>query len=215
MAGVDSIVSEPAIAVSCPRCGYDQRGVIAQWTDTCDLDGRCTECGLAFEWARVLNPKKFAPPWSVECARGLRGCIKSCFADIVASCLCRGISGPAWTCRSRSAGDDWQFWLLFLFVLFATTYVIEQTTVAVRVRLIMAEWLQDYPSKEETINDFESQIAEFEAMQRDNGRPLRSWYYSPDEIDAELTRPAGLAGDRAIQSSARTCHQLSAARDDV
>jgi len=51
----------------CPRCGYDQRGAIAQWTDQCPMRGRCSECGLAIEWFEILNPQVLLPGWCVEC----------------------------------------------------------------------------------------------------------------------------------------------------
>jgi hypothetical protein len=38
---------------SCPKCGYDQSGEIARWESECPLAGRCTECGVKFEWAAV------------------------------------------------------------------------------------------------------------------------------------------------------------------
>lgn len=40
---------------SCPRCGYDQSGLVAAWQSSCPLAGTCSECGLEFEWADVLN----------------------------------------------------------------------------------------------------------------------------------------------------------------
>jgi hypothetical protein len=51
----------------CPRCGYDQRGAIVQWTDQCPIRGRCSECGLEFEWFEILNPQIRLPHWCVEC----------------------------------------------------------------------------------------------------------------------------------------------------
>lgn len=35
----------------CPRCGFDQRGHIATWNDTCPLVSRCTECGFDIDWS--------------------------------------------------------------------------------------------------------------------------------------------------------------------
>lgn len=54
------------VAPACPRCGYDLRGAIATWRETCPLQGTCAECGLAMRWAEVLVPEKFEPPWCVE-----------------------------------------------------------------------------------------------------------------------------------------------------
>lgn len=54
---------------SCPRCGYDLTGALDSWTDPSQLGGVCSECGLAFEWVRVLLPEKFVIRWFVEHAR--------------------------------------------------------------------------------------------------------------------------------------------------
>ncbi len=54
---------------ACPRCGYDQSGIVASWRDSCPLEGKCSECGLEFAWADVLNPQLAWPRWSFEHAR--------------------------------------------------------------------------------------------------------------------------------------------------
>jgi len=58
-------LSDPRPA-RCPRCGYDLRGTIDSWGQQCPLNGRCTECGLAFEWSEVMCPTKYEPGWCVE-----------------------------------------------------------------------------------------------------------------------------------------------------
>ncbi len=55
----------------CPRCGYDQSGIIATWAESCPLDGVCSECGLEILWAEVLSPNYAPPAWSYEHARRL------------------------------------------------------------------------------------------------------------------------------------------------
>ncbi|MFN0132842.1 MAG: hypothetical protein ACKVW3_10000 [Phycisphaerales bacterium] len=40
----------------CPRCGYDQAGIVASWAEACPLVGQCSECGLDFAWRDLLNP---------------------------------------------------------------------------------------------------------------------------------------------------------------
>lgn len=50
----------------CPRCGYDQRGVVASWTSCCPLNGVCSECGLEYSWRLLLNPELSIPWWSFE-----------------------------------------------------------------------------------------------------------------------------------------------------
>lgn len=51
---------------SCPRCGYDQSGIIASWQAECPLDGVCSECGLEFPWSELLSEKQVPPAWSFE-----------------------------------------------------------------------------------------------------------------------------------------------------
>jgi hypothetical protein len=54
------------LPIQCPRCGYDQRGEVATWSELCPINGICAECGLDFEWADVLCPDRNAPAWCVE-----------------------------------------------------------------------------------------------------------------------------------------------------
>jgi len=42
----------------CPRCGYDQSGEIARWSEACPLRGVCVECGYEIEWADVLDASR-------------------------------------------------------------------------------------------------------------------------------------------------------------
>ena len=51
---------------ACPRCGYDQRGVIDSWTHSCPLMGVCSECGHTLRWAEVLDPAARLDPWFAE-----------------------------------------------------------------------------------------------------------------------------------------------------
>lgn len=62
---------------ACPRCGYDQSGVVAAWTDRCPLETRCTECGRFFRWAAVLEPGRTTHRWSIEHAYGPRGLLRA------------------------------------------------------------------------------------------------------------------------------------------
>jgi hypothetical protein len=52
--------------IECPRCGYDQRGVVARWTESCPLAGTCSECGLDWQWCDLLSPKLRGTDWFVE-----------------------------------------------------------------------------------------------------------------------------------------------------
>ncbi len=53
----------------CPKCGYDQSGEIATWTESCPIAGTCPECGLDFVWADLLDPSRVDVRWYVEHAR--------------------------------------------------------------------------------------------------------------------------------------------------
>ncbi|GEM_PF-1747591 len=67
----------------CPRCGYDQSGIVDTWTDSCPTEGVCAECGLGFEWATVFAPARFDLPWYVEHGRGVRAWIVRSLKTIV------------------------------------------------------------------------------------------------------------------------------------
>ena len=117
----------------CPRCGYDQRGVVATWTDCCPLYGTCSECGLQFNWANVIVPDKFEPPWCVEFAPRLLGLPRAAVKTFF-------ISFWPWTFWSRlqmSQQVRWRrlalyaFFLLFPLLL---CYVITQAALAARMR---------------------------------------------------------------------------------
>src|SRR5688572_19491648 len=50
--------TESGLPAECPRCGYDLGGSAATWIASCPMAGECSECGLALEWADVLNPAR-------------------------------------------------------------------------------------------------------------------------------------------------------------
>lgn len=62
-----------SITPACPRCGYDQSGEVAAWTDWCPLEGHCPECGTGFAWADLFDPARQDIRWLVEHAPDLRG----------------------------------------------------------------------------------------------------------------------------------------------
>lgn len=47
----------------CPRCGYDLGGLVSLWEEAgcCRLEGRCSECGLGFEWGLIFADSEH--PW--------------------------------------------------------------------------------------------------------------------------------------------------------
>jgi hypothetical protein len=61
-----------SITPACPRCGYDQSGEAAAWTDRCPVHGRCPECGTRFGWADLFDPERQDLGWLVEHAAGVR-----------------------------------------------------------------------------------------------------------------------------------------------
>ena len=64
---------ENGLGTTCPRCGYDLRGVVAAWRESCPLSGTCAECGLTFDWEYILRPNRLTPHWCVEFVPRRRG----------------------------------------------------------------------------------------------------------------------------------------------
>jgi len=58
--------SRPFRLTACPRCGYDLRGVVEAWKESCPLAGVCSECGLRIDWSEFFRTTKPEPAWSVE-----------------------------------------------------------------------------------------------------------------------------------------------------
>ncbi len=54
-------MTPPRPTPECPRCGYDQSGIIAAWKDACPLTTTCSECGYEFLNRDVLSrrPRPF------------------------------------------------------------------------------------------------------------------------------------------------------------
>jgi hypothetical protein len=74
------ITQEPKVGVMtadarvrCPRCDYDQHGVVASWKSSCPLIGRCSECGLDLLWRDLLNPAFAYEPTFFELAKSRFG----------------------------------------------------------------------------------------------------------------------------------------------
>ncbi|MCC5822172.1 MAG: hypothetical protein LAT64_12970 [Phycisphaerales bacterium] len=59
----------------CPRCGYDQSGAVATWTDHCPVEGTCPECGTDYQWSLVFNPSRADIRWLAEQATTSRAMI--------------------------------------------------------------------------------------------------------------------------------------------
>ncbi len=83
MNGSNSMTPAP----QCPRCGYDQSGLVAAWKDAWPLSGTCSECGLTFPWSDVLGARFLGPRWSYE--HGLHPSLGRWFATLARSLLPR------------------------------------------------------------------------------------------------------------------------------
>lgn len=64
--------SPVALTPRCPRCGYNLRGAVESWIESCPIQGACAECGLQFEWGDLLNIKRKRPRWCVEYGRSFQ-----------------------------------------------------------------------------------------------------------------------------------------------
>ncbi len=131
-----------AIRSRCPRCGYDLRGAIAAWSDSCPLDGTCAECGLAFEWAEVLHREKFSPLWCVEFVRERRKFGRACVRTFARSFWPFGF----WRALKMFMPIRWRrifaYFVLLAFP-FLIGYVAIQTAAVVRMRLNTNQMFDD------------------------------------------------------------------------
>ncbi len=182
--------------VSCPRCGYDQRGVMAQWTESCALEGRCAECGLDYRWAELLVPEKFEPLWCVEFARGWWKVLCSCFGTLMRALWPWGF----WKRLTMAHAVRWRrivlFWA-FLLLMLSVCFVIEQAAVAVRVRtLIEAETANHGIILRSQLAQTTQYIADLEAMTFENGEPAETDSYIANFITTEQQRDDELANVR-------------------
>jgi len=53
------------------------------------MDGLCSECGLTFDWGRVLSPRAMGPEWSMEHRRGVRRWLATSRVSLRPACLTR------------------------------------------------------------------------------------------------------------------------------
>jgi len=119
--------------ISCPRCGYDQRGTVATWSEQCPLNGICTECGLEFPWAELLVPAKFEPQWCVEFVPRRRKIFGACLKTFLRSFRPRHF----WSRLKMSQTiRPWRLvaYIAWLMMPLFVTYVSVQATIAVIVR---------------------------------------------------------------------------------
>lgn len=71
----------------CPRCGYDQSGGVAAWTDRCPVEGRCPECGTGFGWADLFDPSRQRLGWYAEHAGSCWGALRRSLSTVAYAVL--------------------------------------------------------------------------------------------------------------------------------
>lgn len=103
----------------CPRCGYELRGIIDSWRESCPLTGVCSECGLAYLWAELLNDKLYRPRWTIEFV--LRGTLipLACLATVV----CSFVPWFLWSKLRMSHEMQWKRLGVYLLILFTITWL--------------------------------------------------------------------------------------------
>lgn len=152
--------------VRCPRCGYDQRGVLATWAESCPLQGVCSECGLDLEWSRVLQPEKYELQWCVEFVRRTSAMPRACVTTWLRSWLpwrfwsrIEMAHPPRWGRLASYVG------FLALFVILA--YVVVQGGAALAVRANL-QWMamsalptlaQQIGLQQQTVDDLGTMLA--------------------------------------------------------
>jgi hypothetical protein len=126
--------SQP-VRASCPRCGYDLRGLVATWEDRCPLKGVCSECGLSLRWAEVLMPEKFEPRWCVEFAPGWRALPRAAWRTLIRSFWPWGLWGRL-TMSLRIRWRRLAAYICLLMVPLVFGYLAVQSVAAIRVRFV-------------------------------------------------------------------------------
>jgi hypothetical protein len=157
-------------ASQCPRCGYDQRGVVATWVESCPLRGVCTECGLAFAWTDLMNEELAALPWCVEYAP--RGRFVAATARTLgASCL----PWRFWrrlTMAQRVRPGRIAAYVLVLCLLPLALIAVMQATAAVLVyRQTEARLAADLARAPRIIADLQSELRDLEGLPDDQPDP--------------------------------------------
>jgi hypothetical protein len=103
----------------CPRCGYDLRGTVATWGDTCPVNGTCPECGLCFQWAELFSIAYAMPRWCVEAPRSPLEVPGQAAATLVRSWL----PWRFWSALRMSQPSRWGRLIAYLGLFVAVLYV--------------------------------------------------------------------------------------------
>jgi len=127
------MTSFESIMVRCPRCGYDQRGQIATWAESCPLKGVCAECGLTFIWSEMLCPEKYEPRWCIEFEPRRSRIIRAAVRTFARSFL----PWRFWSRLTMANPIRWPRLIVYMLLLalpLLMTYVMAQTSIAILAR---------------------------------------------------------------------------------
>jgi hypothetical protein len=152
-------------AVQCPRCGYDQRGVIESWMEACPLLGVCSECGLKMVWSEVIRPDKYEPRWCVE-FRSAGWIVRSAWRTLLLSFR----PWRFWHELKMSHDIRWRrigAYLVLQLLPFLLLYAAEQTAIAMRSRQVfIQQWQQRQSSAAQQLPLLQQQLASYQASGR-------------------------------------------------
>jgi len=130
---MSGVAQDSEVTTICPRCGYDLRGTVATWTESCPLAGVCTECGLELSWPEVLQPEKYEPRWCIEFEPRRRRVVRAAFKTFGRSF----VPWRFWLEIRMSHPIRWRrlaMYLCLLFLPLVLVYVVCQATVALQVK---------------------------------------------------------------------------------
>ena len=141
---------DKGLGAVCPRCGYDLRGIVAAWRESCPLSGTCAECGLEFGWEYILRPDRLTPRWCIEFVPRRRGIPMAAAKTLLRSFWPWGF----WKRMHMAFPVRWRrlaiYILLLLIVPPTTLYVGVRASAAAYVRwkqqLLVDQMLQGLPS---------------------------------------------------------------------
>ena len=169
------------LLAACPRCGYELRGIVDSWTESCPLLGVCSECGLDFNWSEVLHPEKYEPLWCVEFPNAWslpRSALKTYLMSF----------RPARFWRELKMSNDVRWRKLLVYVLLLTTpfilcYVIEQATVATLVWRYTQQRLLLYQQQtQSSIVQFQQQIDQLKLFENPPTQKIDNWQRQLDSM---------------------------------
>jgi hypothetical protein len=152
-----------SLKAECPRCGYDLRGVMPTWIESCPREGTCAECGLTYRWAEVLHPEKFEPTWCVEFAKGRRSFARASLGTFMRSFWPWGF----WSRVKMAHGVKFRRLFAYAIILIAIMlmpYIVGQASLAGYVRYRLRRQLSFVPAADaQALVRAEYELANLEA----------------------------------------------------